>query len=111
MSALRRRTALSAIVSDESRVSPVPAWILSRVGLLRWRDDDQLRNHSVSYTCCLLAFTLDAGNVACRAGVENSCVDGRCDHDFVATGAGHARIVAGFRLLDRTVDAADGCAD
>ena len=81
---------------------------LSRVRLLRWRDDDQLRDYGVSCACSLFAFAIDAGNVARLSGIENRYVDVRRDFGFFVAGTDYAGIVAGIRLLGRALDAAVG---
>jgi len=99
MPALRRRKALHDIFSDESRVLRLRTEFLSRVRLLRRRDDDQLRNHGVCCAGRVFAFAIDAGNVARVSGIKNRNVDVRGNFTFVIAGANDARVMAGVRLL------------
>jgi hypothetical protein len=99
MSTVWRRPALPAIVSDESDVLRLRAWLLSRIRLLRWRDDDQLRHHRIYCAGGLPDFTNDARDVARDSGMENPRLDGRRNRHLSAAGADNARTVVGIRLL------------
>jgi len=80
--------------------------LLSRVRILRWRHDDQLRYHGVSGAHRVSAFAIDAGNLVSLSGIENRDVDVCGDSSVITVGADYTRAVAGIRLLGGAVDAA-----